>query len=134
MGIDVLMLNFTQALGGITRRDEDVWLVEIPIDGERTRVLFFRLNSVLMGDDTRENVLVCSTSLGEYRGEHALARLESVLRFAIELRYARVALRDDELVLFALAPEVSTEDLMLEMVHEVAWMGEQISQELERVC
>ena len=132
MSFKDLMLNFAQALGGVSRYDGDVWVIEMPVE-DYTRVLFFRLNTVQTEDDTRESLLVCFTRLGDYRGERALQRLEGMLRLATELRYARVALLDGELVLFGLAPEASTEANMLEMVYEVAWMGEQFSHELARL-
>ena len=132
MSFKDLMLNFAQALGGVSRYDGDVWVIEMPVE-DCTRVLFFRLNTVQTEDDTREGLLVCFTRLGDYRGERALQRLEGMLRLATELRYARVALLDGELVLFGLAPEASTEANMLEMVYEVAWMGEQFSHELARL-
>jgi len=132
MSLEVLIDNFAQALGGVHRRDGEVWVVEVP-EENRSRTLFFRLNTVLTEDDSRESLLVCFTRLGEYRGERALQRLEGMLRLVIELRYARIALLEGELVLFALAPEASTEASMLEMVYEVAWMGEQLSKELSRI-
>ena len=132
MSLEVLIDNFAQALGGVHRRDGEVWVVEVP-EENRSRTLFFRLNTVLTEDDSRESLLVCFTRLGEYRGERALQRLEGMLRLVIELRYARIALLEGELVLFALAPEASTEASMLEMVYEVAWMGEQLSKELARI-
>jgi hypothetical protein len=132
MSLEVLMLNFAQALGGVSKFDGEVWVVEVP-EEEGTRVLFFRLNTVLTEDDSQESLLVCFTRLGDYRGERALQRLEGMLRLAIELRYARIALLEGELVLFALAPEASTEANMLEMVYEVTWMGEQLSKELARL-
>jgi len=132
MALDVLMLNFAQALGAVSRHDGEVWVIEVPVDEEHSRVLLFRLNIVPTEDDGRESLLVCFTRLGEYNGEHALRRLEKMLSLAMQLRHARIALLEGELVLFALAPETSTEANMLEMVHEVAWMGEQFSRELAR--
>jgi len=133
MALEVLMLNFAQALGGVSRNDGEVWVMEVPIDEERTRILFFRLNTLQTEDDGKESLLVCFTRLGEYRGSRALERLEGMLRLAMELRYARIAILEEELVLFALAPEGSTEASMLEMAHEVVWMGEQLSRELAQI-
>ncbi|HOG63866.1 MAG TPA: hypothetical protein PLD82_00335, partial [Spirochaetota bacterium] len=68
-----------------------------------------------------------------YRGEKAVEKLEKMLRLAADLRYGRVALMDDDLVLLAVAPETFTEATMLEMVHEVVWIGERLAQELSGV-
>jgi hypothetical protein len=130
MPFEQLILDFAQALGGVSKRDGDIWLIELPVEGEHTRVLFFRLNSILTDDNGQENLLVCFTRLGDYRGGRALQRLEGMLRLAVELKYARIAILEGELVLFSVALEAYTEASMLEMVHEIAWMGEQLSKEL----
>lgn len=133
MTLETLMLDFAQAVGGVSKKDGDVWVLEIPVDDERSRVLFFRLNSCSSGDGEREALLAFFTRIGDYRGDKAVARLERMLRLAADLRYARVALMDDDLVLLAVAPETFTEATMLEMVHEVVWIGERLGQELAGV-
>lgn len=133
MTIETLMLDFAQAVGGVSKKDGDVWVLEVPVEDERSRVLFFRLNNHSSTDGEQEALLAFFTRIGDYRGDKAVTRLERVLRLAVDLRYARVALMDDELVLLAVAPESFTEATMLEMVHEVIWIGEQLAQELVEV-
>jgi len=133
MTLETLMLDFAQAVGGVSKQDGDVWVLEIPVDEERSRVVFFRLNSCPSGDGEREVLLAFFTRIGDYHGEKAVAKLEKMLRLAADLRYGRVALMDDDLVLLAVAPETFTEATMLEMVHEVVWIGERLSQELSEV-
>jgi hypothetical protein len=133
MTLETLMLDFAQALGGVSKKDGDVWVLEIPVDEDRSRVVFFRLNTCTSSDGEREAMLAFFTRIGDYRGDKAVAKLERMLKLAVDLRHSRLALKDDDLVLLAVASEIFTEATMLEMVHEVVWIGEQFSQELEQV-
>lgn len=127
MEIQSLMLEFAQAMGGVSKKRDDIWILEIPL-GDRSRVVFFRLNEI-SGEPEPEHLLAFFTELGEVDGSRPVSFYQELLRKNHALRYARVALRENSMVLLSTAHEAATEELLLEMLHEVVYAGEQMQRE-----
>lgn len=127
MDIQMLMLEFAQAMGGISKKKDDFWILEIPL-GDVSRVVFFRLNEVSNGPEP-EHLLAFFTELGEVDGTRPVQFYQELLRRNHAMRYARIALRENRMVLLSTAHEAATEELLLEMLHEVVYAGSQLQKE-----
>jgi hypothetical protein len=76
------------------------------------------------------------TQIGLYSHGTSMAsflHFEHLLKTNSDLRYSRAALFGERIVLLASAHEEISEDILLEMVHEVIHAGERLRSELKRL-
>ena len=127
--IQSLILEFAQALGGISKHKKDFWILEVPMAEEKTVTVFFRLNR----EENGEAFLVFFSQIGCYHPGDSID-MEKLLRVNMDLRFSRTAFMGERVILLAAAGENFSEDILLEMVHEVVYAGNRLQQEFGRTC
>jgi hypothetical protein len=129
--IKSLILEFAQALGGISKHKRDFWILEVPMAGGGTVTVFIRLNR----DEDHGAVLVFFTQIGCLPvTETDPARYRRYLEINKDLLYSRIALLGERVVILAVAGETFDEDIMLEMIHEVVYAGARLGKESTEQC
>lgn len=132
MNLESLMLEFAQAVGGVSKHRGDFWVLEVPMEESENCVLFFRLNTFNTGSG-KERILVFFTQISLYRkgaSVESFLHFEHALRANLDLRFSRIALMGDRMVLLSTAHENFPEEILLEMVHEVLYAGTKLKKEL----
>lgn len=131
MNIQSLILEFAQALGGISKHKRDFWILEVPMANADTVTVFFRLNQEPGG----EALLVFFTQIRCLpHGASDPELFRRYLQLNLDLKYSRVALMGDRVVLLSAAGENFDEDILLEMVHEVVYAGGRLREESADLC
>lgn len=133
MQIEPLMRELAQALGGDSKHKGDFWVLEVPVTAKEKQILFFRLNKFSSELHGNENLLVLFTIIDSFKKSHCSAShelLEKLLRANVDLRFSRIALMGDRIALLAAASEAFPVDVVLEMVHEVAYAGSKLTKEV----